>query len=92
MSFAPMDAAELRFTASRSSGDVSALFLRPKDARACLAFAHGAGAGMRHAFLGSMAERLAARGIATFRFQFPYSEKGGRRPDPQPILLAGVRS
>lgn len=87
-----MDAAELRFTASRSSGEVSALFLRPKGARACLAFAHGAGAGMRHAFLASMAERLAARGIATFRYQFPYAEKGGRRPDPQPILLATVRS
>ena len=87
-----MDAAELRFTASRSSGDVSALFVRPKDARACLAFAHGAGAGMRHAFMQAAAGRLADRGIATFRFQFPYTEKGGRRPDPQPILLATVRS
>lgn len=86
------DAAELRFDASRSSGEVSALWMRPDDAVACLVFAHGAGAGMRHAFMEAVAGRLADRGIATLRFQFPYTERGGRRPDPQPILLATVRS
>jgi hypothetical protein len=85
-------AVELRFTATRSSGPVSALWLRPSSARFCFVFAHGAGAGMRHAFLEAVAARCADRGIATFRYQFPYAESGGRRPDPQPILVETVRS
>jgi len=54
--------------------------------------AHGAGAGMRHHFLESIAASLAARGVATLRYQFPYMEAGGRRPDPPGILEASVRS
>ena len=89
-----MDAAttELRFVASRRSGEVSALLLRPADAEWLLVLAHGAGAGMRHSFMEAIAERLAARRIATFRYQFPYTESGSRRPSPKPILLATVRS
>jgi uncharacterized protein len=55
-------------------------------------FAHGAGAGMRHAFMIAMSERLAALGIATLRYQFPYMEAGNRRPDPQATLTTTVRS
>lgn len=88
-----MSAAEpLRFQASRSAGEVSALMLRPEAARRLYVFAHGAGAGMRHRFMEAACDALAERGIATFRYQFPYVEKGGRRPDPQPILLATVRA
>lgn len=87
-----MNALESTFLASKSSGAVTAILLRPERARAVLAFGHGAGAGMRHAFMESAAAVLAARGIATFRYQFPYSEKGSGRIDPQPILLATVRS
>ena len=83
---------ELRFEATRSSGDVSALLLRPSGARCLLVFGHGAGAGMGHAFMESMSERLAARRIATFRYQFPYMEQGRRRPDHRNILLKSVRS
>jgi hypothetical protein len=54
--------------------------------------AHGAGAGMRHEFLESMARRLGERGIATLRYQFPYMEASGRRIDPEPVLLATVRT
>lgn len=64
----------------------------PREARALLVFAHGAGAGMHNTFMNSMSAKLAAAGIATFRFHFPYMEKGSRRPDPKPILLATVRS
>jgi len=85
-------AVELRFTASRSAGEVSALLARPEDARALYVLAHGAGAGMRHPFMGAIATRLAARGVATFRYQFPYAERGGKRIDPQPILLATIRA
>ncbi len=85
------DATELRFVASSSSGEVSALLLRPAGARVLLVYGHGAGAGMRHPFMEATARRLAARGVATFRYQFPYMEQGQRRPSPRPILLATVR-
>src|SRR3990172_11431563 len=71
---------------------VSGLFLRPENARWLLVFGHGAGAGMRHPFMKATARRLAERGIATFRYQFPYMEQGSKRPDPKPILFETVRS
>jgi uncharacterized protein len=71
---------------------VSALLAAPKDARACLVFAHGAGAGMTHSFMEQAAIGLAERGIATLRYQFPYMEKGGGRPDPPAIAQAAVRA
>ncbi len=87
-----MSTRELRFVASQSSGEVSALLLRPNDARWLLIFGHGAGVGMRHAFMQGMSERLAAHQIASFRYQFPYMEKGSPRPDPRPVLMACVCS
>jgi predicted alpha/beta-hydrolase family hydrolase len=83
---------EHRFLASESAEEVSALLLEPADARCLLVFGHGAGAGMRHSFMEAAVERLADRGIASFRYQFPYMEKGSRRPDYRPILLKTVRS
>jgi predicted alpha/beta-hydrolase family hydrolase len=71
---------------------VSALLIRPPDATALYVFAHGAGVGMSHPSMASNAEGLAERGIATLRYQFPYMEKGGRRPDPPGIAQATVRS
>jgi len=86
------DLTEHRFEATTSSGDVSALLLRPLDADSLLVLAHGAGAGMRHPFMEALAVRLADLRIATFRYQFPYIEQGRKRPDYQPILLKTVRS
>ena len=83
---------EHRLEASTSSGDVSALLMRPLGADCLLVLAHGAGAGMRHPFMEALAVRLADLRIATFRYQFPYIENGRRRPDYQPILLKTVRS
>jgi uncharacterized protein len=71
---------------------VSALHVRPRGARALFVLAHGAGAGMTHAFLEGLAAALAGSGVATLRYQFPYVEAGGRRPDPRPLLLATVRA
>lgn len=85
-------ATELRFQASRSSGEVSALLERPDSARWLMVLGHGAGAGMRHHFMQDAAAALASHQIATFRYQFPYMEKRTSRPDPQPVLLATVRS
>ena len=71
---------------------VSALFLAPARARACYVLAHGAGAGMNHPFMAAVAQELAERGIATLRYQFPYMEKGGKRPDPPKLAHATVRA
>src|SRR5207248_2975495 len=73
-------------------GLVSGLLLRPDDAKALYLFAHGAGAGMTHRSMESNARGLAERGIATLRYQFPYMEKGGGRPDPPRVAYAAVRS
>jgi predicted alpha/beta-hydrolase family hydrolase len=72
--------------------EVSALKLMPMPSRALYVLAHGAGAGMRYPFMESIAQRLAAQGIGTLRYQFPYTEQGSRRPDPEPVLLATVRA
>ncbi len=74
------------------AGAVSALLLVPARPRALYVLAHGAGAGMRHAFMEAIAQRLAARGTGTLRYQFPYVEAGSRRPDSEPVLLATVRA
>ncbi len=71
---------------------VSALLIRPKQARACFVFAHGAGAGMTHRFMQAFAVGLGERGVATLRYQFPYMEKGSRRPDSPTIAHAVVRA
>ena len=82
----------LRIQVGERAGVVSALLQRPERPRWVLVFAHGAGAGMKHAFMQAQADRLATRGIATLRYQFPYMENKSGRPDPQPVLLATVRA
>jgi uncharacterized protein len=74
------------------AGGISGLLLRPPAANALLVLAHGAGAGMHHAFMGGISRALAAAGIATLRYQFPYMAAGRRRPDPRPLLMATVRA
>ncbi len=71
---------------------VSGLLLTPPRARACYVFAHGAGAGMTHPFMTAVANGLAERGIASLRYQFPYMEHGGKRPDPPKLAQAAVRA
>ncbi len=71
---------------------VSGLLLTPPGARACYVLAHGAGAGMNHPFMAAVAAELALRGIATLRYQFPYMERGAKRPDPPPLAHATVRA
>ena len=86
-----MKDAELKIETG-SAGAVSALLTRPAPARACFVFAHGAGAGMTHAFMTRVASGLAERNVATLRYQFPYMEKGSKRPDPPGIAHAAVRA
>ena len=67
------------------------LLVADSSSRGILVLAHGAGAGMRHAFLERLAQALAARKVATFRYEFLYMEKGGGRPDPPAVAAARVR-
>src|SRR5216110_1276585 len=71
---------------------VSGLLQAPPEARACCVLAHGAGAGMAHPFMAAVANGLAERGIATLRYQFPYMERGSKRPDPPKLAHATVRA
>ena len=83
---------EHALAADRSKGPVTGILERPDGAFALCVLAHGAGADMRHRFMQAMAEELAAAGVATLRFNFPYTEARRRAPDPQPVLEAYVRS
>src|SRR4051794_27300366 len=86
-----MRADELKFLATPEKGEVSALLVRPPGAGHILVLAHGASTNMRHATLQAIAERLAGAGIATFRYNFPYSENGKGR-DSQAVCTHTVRS
>lgn len=82
---------EIKFVATPEKGEVSAILVRPPNAATLIVLGHGASSTMRHATLQTIADRMAAAEIATFRYNFPYSEHGRGR-DPQPVCLATVRS
>jgi predicted alpha/beta-hydrolase family hydrolase len=86
----------IRSTALRiplaEGASTSALLDTPARPRACYVFAHGAGAGMDHAFMAAMASGLAQRGVASLRFQFPFMEQGSRRPDSPKVAHAAIRA
>jgi predicted alpha/beta-hydrolase family hydrolase len=79
-------------TINVEGGNISALYLAPAGARACYVLAHGAGAGMAHPFMAAVADGLAARGVGTLRYQFPYMERGSKRPDAPKVAHAAVRA
>jgi hypothetical protein len=83
---------EVQFFVNEKGGGVSGLLLKPSNANSLLVLAHGAGAGMRHRFMEDVAAKLAARGIATLRYQFPYMEKRTKRPDSEAVLTDTVRA
>jgi predicted alpha/beta-hydrolase family hydrolase len=83
------DIRDLRFPVLDKE-EVSAVLLLPAQATSLLVLAHGAGAGMNHSFMSAIANRLAADGVATFRYQFPYMEQERGVPDKQPLLTATV--
>jgi predicted alpha/beta-hydrolase family hydrolase len=74
------------------SGPVSALLQKPANAKTCLVLAHGAGAGMRHPYMTELAAALSDLGIASLRYQFPYMENKGKRPDAPAVCHATIRA
>jgi uncharacterized protein len=87
----PVEAQQLKI-AVEGQQPVSGLLQAPAQARACLVLAHGAGAGMSHPFMAAAAAGLAERGIACLRYQFPYMERGSKRPDTPAVAQAAVRA
>jgi uncharacterized protein len=85
-------AKEIQFVVSETTGVVSGLLLKPEHAISLLVFAHGAGAGMRHRFIEDLSQKLAALGVASMRYQFPYMEKRVKRPDSEGVLIATVQA
>src|SRR3954465_12568722 len=82
---------EMKFLATPEKGEVSALLVRPEDATHLLVLGHGASTNMRHATLQSIADRFAEVGVATLRYNFPYSENGKGR-DGQAVCTETIRS
>ncbi len=82
---------DLKFLASPEKGEVSALLLRPENATRLIVLGHGASTNMRHATMQAIAEALAEQGIATFRYNFPYSENGRGR-DSAAVCVETVRN
>lgn len=74
-----------------AGGPVTGLLSRPAHARCLLLLAHGAGAGIRHRFFETLIPLLDARGVGTLRYQFPYMERGARRPDLPAVAQRAVR-
>ncbi len=85
-----LKAKEIKFLATPEKGEVSALLVRPDDARRLLVLGHGASTNMRHATLQTIAERMSDAGIASFRYNFPYMERGTGR-DSQEVCTATIR-
>jgi predicted alpha/beta-hydrolase family hydrolase len=81
----------IRF-AVQGAGEVSANLVRPENAECLLVLAHGAGAGMNHPFITALTSELAASGVASFRFQFPYMEQRRKVPDHPPVLTATIQA
>ena len=80
-----------KFLSKPEKGEVSAILIRPEKATHLLVLSHGASTNMRHATMQAIAEALAERGIATFRYNFPYSENGRGR-DSAAVCVETVRS
>lgn len=85
-------AAAMRIPVAPANMTVSGLLLLPPGARRLMVLAHGAGAGMRHPFMEGLSQALAGIGLGSLRYQFPYMERGQRRPDSPALLVATVEA
>jgi predicted alpha/beta-hydrolase family hydrolase len=83
---------ESKFLADEEKGEVSSILIQPRGAKLLLVLGHGSGSHMRHALVESLANALADAGVATFRYNYPYSEKGGGGLNSQKVLLSTVRN
>lgn len=87
-----METNKLVIEISDSIGSVSAEIISQERMELLFVFAHGAGAGMNHPFMADLSRAMAARGMGTLRYNFPYMERGNKRPDPPAIAEKAVKS
>jgi len=87
-----LDVTRLRFPATEEGGEVSALWTCPDAATHALILAHAASTNMEHATMVAIAEALYDVGVGTFRYNFPYREKGGGGLDGRATCYTTVRS
>jgi len=87
-----IESKNLKFIASEEKGEVSALYTQPPGAKALLVLGHGSGTNIRHRFMEELSNALNNAGVATVRFNYPYSEKGGGGMDGEMVRLATVRN
>ena len=73
-------------------GWVSTRLLQNPTSSDLLLLAHGAGAGMEHPFMEGLAQALLDEKIASLRFNFPYMEKGKKRPDHKSVAISTIRA
>jgi hypothetical protein len=83
---------KISFKVSDSIGSVTGLLNEAAKPMAILALAHGAGAGITHSFMSSLAEELEKLSISTLRYNFPYMENGKKRPDPPAVAEKTVEA
>ena len=76
-----MKTKSLSFKISPTIGAVSAECFIPQKSKCIMTLAHGAGAGMHHSFMVTLSQSLSEAGIATMRFNFPFTENKKGRPD-----------
>jgi predicted alpha/beta-hydrolase family hydrolase len=76
-----MSTQSFKLAISSSIGIVSAKYIAPDKPKCIFTLAHGAGAGMEHPFMETLADSLSKVGIATLRFNFPFAENKKGRPD-----------
>jgi predicted alpha/beta-hydrolase family hydrolase len=82
----------MKIKISDKIGSVSAELVSPENPKAILVLAHGAGAGMTHAFMKSISEELSRRSVATLRFNFPFVENKKGRPDVPAVAHATIEA
>ncbi len=89
---------DITFMPGAGPDEVSAILDRPDECRSLLVLGHGSGSNMRVPFISGLSAALVAAGVATFRYQYPYSESSDFVPysdmptDEPEVLLATVRS
>lgn len=85
-----MSTQSFKIEVSPSAGTVSAKYTAPDKPTCIFTLAHGAGAGMDHSFMETLADALSNVGIATLRFNFPFAEGKKGRPDTPAVAHATI--
>jgi predicted alpha/beta-hydrolase family hydrolase len=87
-----MKSTSFQLTVSETIGSVSAELIEADSAIVMITLAHGAGAGMSHPFMVSLANELALQRISTLLFNFPFMENKKGRPDVPAVAHQTVQA